>query len=231
MTDQSRLWLCPWCGETFRIPDGIDDPSICSKCRNQQQPAGHASLPTGRVSPPAIQGSDTPKHRSFRLTSAEGMTQSQTAITAVCAVVGSIVLIYLTSGKDDSHQSSSASRDSSPAVEAVATKPSTDTSADDPKPQVRKRPLTGEKGYVSLGKPGFVPVAGSGEYFDRSIKLSNAGDTMGIQQMLLAEQLILVESGTQILVIDLNFIGTEVRILSGKYQGRSGFVSNDFLFK
>lgn len=88
----------------------------------------------------------------------------------------------------------------------------------------------GENGYLrSSASPIMVPISESA--FDRTMKLSVAGDTAGLARMVMAGEILTVDNGTQIKVIDKNFTSTEVRIMSGENAGGSGWVPMEFVSK
>lgn len=76
-----------------------------------------------------------------------------------------------------------------------------------------------------------VLVSPTEEWFDRVTKLCVAGDTEGLSQMLLAGRVWSIPPGTRCLVIDPGIMIYEVRIQSGPYSGRSGFVATEFVSK
>ena len=85
-------------------------------------------------------------------------------------------------------------------------------------------PLQGEEGLVNST----VLAGTSKENFDEAMKASVNGDTLGLANMALAQQLINLPPGTKILVIGSGGWGVkQVRILSGKYIGASAYVSNE----
>lgn len=66
---------------------------------------------------------------------------------------------------------------------------------------------------------------------DRLTKLSVAGDEYGIKQMIYAGEAFIVAEGTKGKVIDSSILSIEVRILDGKYQGWSGWISRELVKK
>ncbi len=88
----------------------------------------------------------------------------------------------------------------------------------------------GENGYLrNSANPIMVPISKS--IFDETMKLSVAGDTAGLARMVVAGEILMVDNGTQVKVIDKNFASTEVRIMSGKNYGESGWVPMEFVSK
>ena len=104
---------------------------------------------------------------------------------------------------------------------------------------------SGSGGSGSEGtKRGSTPLPGetfrfSGDVFacqtendlDRINTLSVAKDELGLKQMMLQGRLVVITGGTEAKVIDLGFLSTEVRIMSGSLAGQSVFVSTDFVKK
>lgn len=98
-------------------------------------------------------------------------------------------------------------------------------------PPARKSGLNiGAVGILRVDQKGSkVPVATSQEALDRLTKLSVANDSMGMAQMALAGQVLLVPDGTRAKLIDPGFLSHEVRVLEGDFAGRSGFIAAEFL--
>lgn len=67
--------------------------------------------------------------------------------------------------------------------------------------------------------------------YDRLVKLSVAKDEYGIKQMIYAGQAFIVAEGTKGKVIDSSLFSIEVRVLDGKYQGWSGWISKELVKK
>ncbi|MBD3671996.1 MAG: hypothetical protein HUJ26_00595 [Planctomycetaceae bacterium] len=92
--------------------------------------------------------------------------------------------------------------------------------------------IIGDTGILYLEGQERIPVGISKDAFDRLMKLSVAGDREGQKEMLyLSPEIILVDSGTKIRVIDTSISTCEIRILDGEYSGRSGFTNCNFLRK
>jgi len=66
---------------------------------------------------------------------------------------------------------------------------------------------------------------------ERITQLSVAKDETGLRQMMAEGRLATVPAGTEAKVIDLGFLGSEVRILSGPLEGESVWVASDFVRK
>lgn len=60
--------------------------------------------------------------------------------------------------------------------------------------------------------------------FERLTDLSVAGDTRGIERMILTGQILMVEHDTEVRIIQRRFSGYEVRIEEGLFEGQSGWV-------
>jgi hypothetical protein len=67
--------------------------------------------------------------------------------------------------------------------------------------------------------------------YDRLVKLSVARDEAGIKQMIYNGEAFIVAEGTRGKVIDSSILSIQVRILDGKYQGYSGWISRDLVQK
>lgn len=63
-----------------------------------------------------------------------------------------------------------------------------------------------------------IPVGRSKTDLDRLVQLVVAGDEIGLEQMNRDGSAWLVESETEIIVIDKGYISSEIRIKSGKYK-------------
>lgn len=86
----------------------------------------------------------------------------------------------------------------------------------------------GQTGYLDSGGDNVV-LGTTKESYDRMISLSVAHDTLGIAQMVLTGQAIMVNKGTSVKVISSGVSSREVRILDGKYYGSSGWVPYEFV--
>ena len=60
--------------------------------------------------------------------------------------------------------------------------------------------------------------------FDELTKLALANDTVGGQQMINSGRVLVVSSGTKAKIIETSFTAYRIRIMSGKYAGRDGWV-------
>lgn len=84
--------------------------------------------------------------------------------------------------------------------------------------------------YVLKSKTGDeVPVSVSKEIDNRLTDLSVAGDLEGINRMLKAGLVFTVPNGTEVLVIERGLFLSEVKIQSGSFAGKYGWVSSDWL--
>jgi hypothetical protein len=76
-----------------------------------------------------------------------------------------------------------------------------------------------------------VIVATTQANLDEIIKLSNAGDDLGIAKMIVDGYAFMVDRGTQARIIDTAMYVRKVRIMSGDYYGESGWVPFEFCKK
>ena len=67
------------------------------------------------------------------------------------------------------------------------------------------------------------------ESYKEMRKYSQADDQTGLTNMILAETMFVVDSGTKALVIDMGVYEYEVRIKSGTHAGDSGWVASDLV--
>jgi len=67
------------------------------------------------------------------------------------------------------------------------------------------------------------------EAFDAYIKAATNNDTLGMAQLIYADEGFLVPDGTKVLVIDSGLGSHEVRILDGKFIAQSGWVPMEFV--
>ena len=67
------------------------------------------------------------------------------------------------------------------------------------------------------------------ESYKEMRKYSQADDQTGLTNMILAETMLVVDSGTKALVIDMGVYEYEVRIKSGTHAGDSGWVASDLV--
>jgi hypothetical protein len=71
---------------------------------------------------------------------------------------------------------------------------------------------------------GLIPVAPRENDYDRLVQLLRADDTRGIYELATTGRVFFVEPGTRAKVIGRKFEAREVRIQSGQFSGRSGWV-------
>lgn len=87
-------------------------------------------------------------------------------------------------------------------------------------------------GIVTIaGGNGAIAIATSAQANKRFLKLSVAKDLDGIEQMILSGELLPIADGTQLKIIDLGLLTSEVRALNGRHSGRSGFIDTEILGK
>jgi hypothetical protein len=93
----------------------------------------------------------------------------------------------------------------------------------------------GEIGKLKLGDAKIVPVAATEKAYDALWKSMAANDTEGEAMMAANGELMIVAPGTKVRVIDskVGFMFTnmrkQVRILSGPFSGRSGWVASSWV--
>jgi hypothetical protein len=110
------------------------------------------------------------------------------------------------------------------------------TEAKPPRVAIRKdKPVQltrrGQAGVVSFadGKGNTVPAGATEAALDRLIDLYRAGDMQGWGGMILSGRAMMIEDGTHALLIDPGLAVHEVRLLDGRYAGRSAFMSAECL--
>lgn len=83
----------------------------------------------------------------------------------------------------------------------------------------------GAKGWLASPTPNLgVLVATDEKAFDEMMKAAIAGDTYGTEELIRQRRIFSTPYNTRVLVIDLDFAKTKVRILDGDYLGQSGWV-------
>lgn len=88
----------------------------------------------------------------------------------------------------------------------------------------------GDLGYIKINN-GSLLVSPNKSDAEEVIKLSVAKDNLGVAKMVVDGRTMLVDSETQIRVIDTDWLYTNVRIMEGKYYGESGWLPNEFVFR
>jgi hypothetical protein len=89
----------------------------------------------------------------------------------------------------------------------------------------------GEQGYLRMPGVNSVPVAIDPASHDRLNTISAARDEHGMSQLVDSGRVMIVSSGTRVLVIAPGLFTSEVRILDGPHQGKSGIVSSEWVTK
>jgi len=74
-------------------------------------------------------------------------------------------------------------------------------------------------------------IALTEKVYDEMIRLSLNGDSLGLGQMESDGKLLVVEKGTKAKIVDIDFIKAKVRISSGNFLGKSGWVPMEFCHK
>jgi hypothetical protein len=97
------------------------------------------------------------------------------------------------------------------------------------------RPSTGsQEGRISSGNStlyysgnSFVTMSASADVEDRLMKLSAAGDVHGVNDLMNAGLVWTVPNGTEVIVISRGIFKSEVKVQSGDFAGRYGWVSSE----
>ena len=92
-----------------------------------------------------------------------------------------------------------------------------------PAPVAIQRKSVGIEGHLSGGGER-IPVAVDETAFNEWIKTRTANDKMGQVELLTSGRVFSVPTNTRVLVIDIGFVKSKVRILEGESIGRSGWV-------
>jgi|GEM_PF-4638038 len=74
---------------------------------------------------------------------------------------------------------------------------------------------------------GGAPAAINEKVYDRLSTLAAARDTGGISRLIDAGLAAQIESGTRVIVIDLGFLKTEIKVQEGPYSGRYFIVATE----
>ncbi len=96
-------------------------------------------------------------------------------------------------------------------------------------PKYQYTPVTGDLAALHMDSGDEVIVASTSHVLDRLYTLAHAKDHAGFDAMIGSGLAWSLPSGTSCLVIDPGLTTYEVRILEGKYSGRSGFVPREFV--
>jgi len=88
----------------------------------------------------------------------------------------------------------------------------------------------GEIGLLESGAQ-IVPVAATKEAFEAWTKARVAKDEYGMGLLLASELIFTPQIRTRALIIDTGMFTRKVRILEGKYQGRSGWIPYEYIIK
>ena len=155
--------------------------------------------------------------------------RSKAQLVGVFAIL--VVGIFVIVGIVGSNLSDTSTVDRPTRVQEASVDPS---ALDKPKPRKPKRsnthPIYGEAGILRAGRNGDVPVAATKESYERLIQLVGANDTMGVQALIDAGYVTMVDVNTEVVVIGTDWSRFEVRIQSGRLAGRSVFVKRDFVW-
>ncbi|MFO7172058.1 MAG: hypothetical protein DIU70_003685 [Bacillota bacterium] len=90
-------------------------------------------------------------------------------------------------------------------------------------------PAVGEVVRLRSPSTGQVPVAVDEQAYEALLSASVANDLDGINELIIAGKVFIVESGTQVRVLDLGFTRSKVRITDGPHAGRVGWVATDWI--
>ncbi len=77
----------------------------------------------------------------------------------------------------------------------------------------------------------YMPLGTTSENYNRLVQLANAKDAAGWENMLSNGQAFLVAEGTKARVIGTKVLQLEVRVMDGKYEGQSGWISRELVKK
>lgn len=80
---------------------------------------------------------------------------------------------------------------------------------------------------VSVGSDVTLAMVGLGitnADFDELTRLALANDKVGGQRLIDSGRVLVIQSGTKAKIIEMNFTSYRVRIMSGPYTGRDGWV-------
>jgi hypothetical protein len=86
----------------------------------------------------------------------------------------------------------------------------------------------GDEGYLHSSSTNvIVPITQTD--LDRAIQLGVANDDIGIAEMVARGRALIVDQNTKVKVIQTTTATAEVRILTGSFTGRSGWVPKEFI--
>lgn len=93
-------------------------------------------------------------------------------------------------------------------------------------------PRFGENGrlYVT-GDADVILVGIDRDSYDELSNAIVAHDVLGVQQLVRASKVLQVKKNTKVLVIDVSFACTKVRILEGEHAGKAACVPYEFVMK
>ena len=95
-------------------------------------------------------------------------------------------------------------------------------------------PGIGEEGRLAMGGGALVPVPLTRSALAQAIKSSTAGDVYGMAALEAAGLMVMVEDGTQVLVLDFAgplYSESQIRLLDGSYAGTSGWVPGEWVVR
>lgn len=87
----------------------------------------------------------------------------------------------------------------------------------------------GDTRSLQVTGPKNIVVPKTKAIFDRTMQLAAAGDDKGIAEQVASGDAWLVEQYTRVKIINVGPTVSEVRFESGTYDGKSGFVPNEFV--
>ena len=94
----------------------------------------------------------------------------------------------------------------------------------------RDIPGVGQTGRIYCDGCNLVPFGNSAADYQAFVETPFA-DKFGIAELIEADRIFMAANGVPVLVLDIDFSKTKVRILSGDHVGRAGWISIDFLVR
>jgi len=91
--------------------------------------------------------------------------------------------------------------------------------------------MTGEEGILYTDGTGHLYLSVDEKAFDAYSDAAVAKDMIGINELIRSGRLIPIIEGTHILVLDIGFFKTKVRVLEGRHKGEAGWVPDEWVKK
>lgn len=89
----------------------------------------------------------------------------------------------------------------------------------------------GDTGYVEVPGESDVWLSVDEQTADRLTQLSTARDEAGIRQLMAAGRVLVVPAKTKVRVLAPGLLTTEVRILEGTHEGKSGLIPSEWVLR